>query len=160
MLVHNLAKTMLPVLVLTSAIANQGGLVHSVSKPFAPTYATQSVETALLQTLAHVTTVGLTAFATLVNIQYSYSHFLFFTSYPAMCTDPCVNGGNCTAPDTCTCDEVDWTGAVCSQRKLSRHLLHNLFLQLSSMFTCMWNGWFLCYSPQLQLLRRMEWDLL
>ena len=59
-------KTTELVLVSTSAFVNQGGLVDSVSKPFAPTHATQSVETALLQTLVLATTVGLMIFATLV----------------------------------------------------------------------------------------------
>ena len=35
-----------------------------------------------------------------------------------------------------------------------------LILSFSFMFTGLWNGWFLCDSPQLQLLRWMEWDLL
>ena len=30
----------------------------------------------------------------------------------AICTSPCINGGTCTAPDTCTCD-VGWTGMQC-----------------------------------------------
>ena len=30
----------------------------------------------------------------------------------ATCTNPCQNGGTCTAPDTCTCD-VGWTGMQC-----------------------------------------------
>ena len=30
----------------------------------------------------------------------------------AICTNPCQNGGTCTAPDTCTCD-VRWTGMQC-----------------------------------------------
>ena len=30
----------------------------------------------------------------------------------ATCTRPCLNGGTCTAPDTCTCD-VGWIGAQC-----------------------------------------------
>ena len=34
----------------------------------------------------------------------------FYTT--ATCTSPCLNGGTCTAPDTCTCD-VGWTGMQC-----------------------------------------------
>ena len=30
----------------------------------------------------------------------------------ATCSNPCQNGGNCTAPDTCSCD-LGWTGVQC-----------------------------------------------
>ena len=33
-------------------------------------------------------------------------------SLSAICTNPCQNGGTCTAPETCTCD-VGWTGVQC-----------------------------------------------
>ena len=32
----------------------------------------------------------------------------------ATCSNPCQNGGNCTAPDTCTCD-MGWTGVQCEE---------------------------------------------
>ena len=32
--------------------------------------------------------------------------------FSAICTNPCQNGGTCTAPETCTCD-VGWTGIQC-----------------------------------------------
>ena len=35
-----------------------------------------------------------------------------FSQITATCTNPCLNGGTCTAPDTCTCD-VGWIGAQC-----------------------------------------------
>ena len=37
---------------------------------------------------------------------------LFAYSCAAICTSPCLNEGNCTAPGTCTCD-VGWTGRQC-----------------------------------------------
>ena len=36
----------------------------------------------------------------------------FTYSCAAICTSLCLNGGTCTAPDTCTCD-VGWTGMQC-----------------------------------------------
>ena len=36
----------------------------------------------------------------------------------AICTQPCVNGGVCTAPDTCDCTAaVGYEGVDCSARK-------------------------------------------
>ena len=36
--------------------------------------------------------------------------------YKAVCRDGCFNGGECTAPGTCTCSS-GWTGNDCTQGK-------------------------------------------
>ena len=36
--------------------------------------------------------------------------------YKAVCRDGCFNGGECTAPGTCTCFS-GWTGNDCTQGK-------------------------------------------
>ena len=33
----------------------------------------------------------------------------------ALCTQECMNGGNCTLPDVCTCQEDKWTGYNCTE---------------------------------------------
>jgi len=40
----------------------------------------------------------------------------------AVCTRPCRNRGQCSAPNVCTCPS-DWTGAQCEQGKVSCLLL-------------------------------------
>ena len=37
-------------------------------------------------------------------------------SLSAICTNPCLNGGTCTAPETCNCD-LGWMGNQCKTSK-------------------------------------------
>ena len=34
--------------------------------------------------------------------------------FAAMCTQPCLNGGTCSAPDSCICTS-GWTGKSCEE---------------------------------------------
>ena len=63
-------KTTQLVLASTSAFVSQGGLVRSVNKPFVQIHATQSEETALLQTRVLASTAGLIISAILVIISF------------------------------------------------------------------------------------------
>ena len=49
----------------------------------------------------------------LFHVQFKVCVFMLLNfSLPATCTNPCQNGGRCTAPDTCTCP-VGWIGMQC-----------------------------------------------
>ena len=39
------------------------------------------------------------------------------TSYTAICTPACMNGGTCSSPGVCTCTS-DWSGVRCGDREL------------------------------------------
>ena len=44
---------------------------------------------------------------------------MFLCFFTVICSRPCLNGGNCTAPNTCTCDE-GWTGMQCEAGTVQR----------------------------------------
>ena len=57
-----------------------------------------------------------------LNLVLSYTYVIkvsindLWFSLPATCTNPCLNGGTCTAPETCTC-VLGWTGNQCETSK-------------------------------------------
>ena len=59
--------------------------------------------------------------------------YFYFTTYvlcvytnTAVCSNPCQNGGTCTAPNTCACD-VGWTGTECETATGGCNLFGNMF---------------------------------
>ena len=53
------------------------------------------------------------------------------------CTNPCQNGGICTAPDTCTC-MAEWTGVECQNGKWTPE--HEIWVQKLISYCCVCVG--------------------
>ena len=56
-------------------------------------------------------------------IVYVYLCFIQYTYCSAICDLDCLNGGNCTATNTCDCRGTGFSGSQCQTRKLQQLLM-------------------------------------